>query len=42
MIHLLTNMASLYLVVLEEDSGADGVEQNPVGTPAELVAQRVV
>lgn len=32
----------LNLVVLEVDGRADGIEENPIGTPAELVAQRVV
>ena len=31
-----------YLVVSEEDGGADGVEEDAVRTPAELVAERIV
>lgn len=31
-----------YLVVSEEDGGADGVEEDAVRTPAELVAKRIV
>lgn len=32
----------LYLVVSEEDGGADGVKEDAVRTPAELVAKRIV
>ena len=31
-----------YLIVLEEDGRADGVQKHSVWTPAELVAQGVV
>lgn len=31
-----------YLVVSEEDGGADGVEEDAIRTPAELVAKRIV
>jgi hypothetical protein len=32
----------LYLVVLEEDGRADGIEEDSIWTPAEFVAQRIV
>lgn len=31
-----------YLVVSEEDGRADGVEEDAIRTPAELVAKRIV